>query len=59
MALEARAYESVTVETHDRVARVTLIGAGEGKAMGPACWSEPPEQFAAGLFAGTKPGAGR
>jgi enoyl-CoA hydratase len=59
MALEARAYESVTVETHDRVARVTLIGAGEGKAMGPAFWSEPPERFAAGLFAGTKPRAGR
>jgi enoyl-CoA hydratase len=47
MALEARAYESVTVETHDRVARVTLVGPGKGNAMGPAFWSEMPELFAA------------
>jgi enoyl-CoA hydratase len=47
MALEARAYESVTVETRDQVARVTLIGPGKGNAMGPAFWSELPELFAA------------
>ncbi|ORV96225.1 crotonase/enoyl-CoA hydratase family protein [Mycobacterium kyorinense] len=39
-------YESVTVETKDHVARVTLIGPGKGNAMGPAFWSEMPEVFA-------------
>ncbi|HEY2502012.1 MAG TPA: enoyl-CoA hydratase, partial [Mycobacterium sp.] len=33
-------YESVTVETKDQVAQVTLIGPGKGNAMGPAFWSE-------------------
>jgi enoyl-CoA hydratase len=40
-------YESVTVETKDHVAQVTLIGPGKGNAMGPAFWSEMPEVFAA------------
>src|ERR1700751_4234301 len=40
-------YESVTVETKDHVAQVTLIGPGKGNAMGPAFWSELPELFAA------------
>jgi enoyl-CoA hydratase len=40
-------YESVTVETKDHVAQVTLIGPGKGNAMGPAFWSELPEVFAA------------
>lgn len=39
-------YESVTVETTDQVAQVTLIGPGKGNAMGPAFWSELPEVFA-------------
>ncbi|OBG41823.1 enoyl-CoA hydratase [Mycobacterium alsense] len=39
-------YESVTVETEDQVAQVTLIGPGKGNAMGPAFWSEMPEVFA-------------
>ncbi|QUR69343.1 crotonase/enoyl-CoA hydratase family protein [Mycobacterium spongiae] len=39
-------YESVTVETKDQVAQVTLIGPGKGNAMGPAFWSELPEVFA-------------
>ncbi len=39
-------YESVTVETKDHVAQVTLIGPGKGNAMGPAFWSELPEVFA-------------
>ncbi len=43
----AHAYESVTVETKDHVAQVTLIGPGKGNAMGPAFWSEMPELFAA------------
>jgi len=30
------AYESVTVETKDQVAEVTLVGPGKGNAMGPA-----------------------
>lgn len=42
----AQAYESVTVETKDHVAQVTLIGPGKGNAMGPAFWSEMPELFA-------------
>jgi enoyl-CoA hydratase len=42
----AQAYESVTVETKDRVAQVTLIGPGKGNAMGPAFWSELPDVFA-------------
>jgi enoyl-CoA hydratase len=39
-------YESVTIETKDQVATVTLIGPGKGNAMGPAFWSEMPEVFA-------------
>jgi enoyl-CoA hydratase len=39
-------YESVTIETKDHVAQVTLIGPGKGNAMGPAFWSEMPELFA-------------
>ncbi len=39
-------YESVTVDTKDNVAQVTLIGPGKGNAMGPAFWSELPELFA-------------
>jgi enoyl-CoA hydratase len=38
-------YESVTVETKDQVAQVTLIGPGKGNAMGPAFWSELPDVF--------------
>ena len=40
-------YESVTVETQDNVATVTLIGPGKGNAMGPAFWAELPRVFAA------------
>src|SRR6201987_585683 len=40
------AYESVTVDVDDQVARVTLVGPGKGNAMGPAFWSELPEVFA-------------
>jgi enoyl-CoA hydratase len=40
-------YESVTVDTKDQVAQVTLIGPGKGNAMGPAFWSELPDVFAA------------
>jgi enoyl-CoA hydratase len=39
-------YESVTVETKDHVAQVTLIGPGKGNAMGPSFWTEMPEVFA-------------
>ncbi|MGH3554521.1 MAG: crotonase/enoyl-CoA hydratase family protein [Mycobacterium sp.] len=39
-------YESVTIETKDQVAQLTLIGPGKGNAMGPAFWSELPEVFA-------------
>ncbi len=39
------AYESVTVDIADHVARVTLIGPGKGNAMGPAFWAELPEVF--------------
>ncbi len=39
-------YESVTIETKDHVALVTLIGPGKGNAMGPAFWSEMPDVFA-------------
>ena len=38
-------YESVSVETRDRVATVTLIGPGKGNAMGPTFWAELPEVF--------------
>ncbi len=41
------AYESVTVDIEDHVARVTLIGPGKGNAMGPAFWRELPEVFGA------------
>jgi enoyl-CoA hydratase len=40
------AYESVTVDIEDHVARVTLVGPGKGNAMGPAFWAETPEVFA-------------
>ena len=40
------AYESVTVDIDDHVARVTLVGPGKGNAMGPAFWAEMPEVFA-------------
>jgi enoyl-CoA hydratase len=40
------AYESVTVDVKDNVARVTLVGPGKGNAMGPAFWAEMPEVFA-------------
>ena len=36
------AYESVTVDIDDHVARVTLVGPGKGNAMGPAFWAEMP-----------------
>jgi enoyl-CoA hydratase len=39
------AYESVTVDIADHVARVTLIGPGKGNAMGPAFWDEMPDVF--------------
>ncbi|MDD4868183.1 MAG: crotonase/enoyl-CoA hydratase family protein [Mycobacterium sp.] len=42
----AETYESVTVETTNHIAQVTLIGPGKGNAMGPAFWSEMPEVFA-------------
>jgi enoyl-CoA hydratase len=41
----AAPYESVTVESKDQVAQVTLIGPGKGNALGPAFWSEMPEVF--------------
>ena len=40
-------YESVTIETKDHVALVTLVGPGKGNAMGPAFWSEMPDVFGA------------
>jgi enoyl-CoA hydratase len=40
------AYESVTVDIENYVARVTLVGPGKGNAMGPAFWSEMPDLFA-------------
>jgi enoyl-CoA hydratase/carnithine racemase len=40
-------YESLTVDTKDRVAQVTLTGPGKGNAMGPAFWAELPLAFAA------------
>ena len=43
----ADVYESVQIETKDRVAQVTLIGPGKGNAMGPAFWTELPQVFAA------------
>jgi len=39
-------YESVSVETKNRVAQVTLLGPGKGNAMGPAFWAELPVVFA-------------
>src|SRR3981189_193683 len=39
------AYESVTVDSEDRVAEVTLLGPGKGNAMGPAFWAEMPRVF--------------
>ena len=46
MGREVEAYESVTVDIENHVARVTLIGPGKGNAMGPAFWAEMPEVFA-------------
>lgn len=43
----SEAYESVTVEIANHIAKVTLIGPGKGNAMGPAFWSEMPEVFGA------------
>jgi enoyl-CoA hydratase len=40
-------YDSLSVETKDNVAQVTLLGPGKGNAMGPAFWSELPDAFAA------------
>ena len=40
------AYESLTVDVVDHVARVTLTGPGKGNAMGPAFWAELPVAFA-------------
>lgn len=40
-------YESVSVETKNHVALVTLLGPGKGNAMGPAFWAELPAVFAA------------
>src|ERR1700754_1609262 len=39
------AFESVTVDIEAHVARVTLVGPGNGNAMGPAFWSEMPDVF--------------
>src|ERR1700754_3422520 len=41
------AYESLTVDVDEHVARVTLTGPGKGNAMGPAFWAELPAVFAA------------
>ncbi|OKH84568.1 enoyl-CoA hydratase [Mycobacterium sp. ST-F2] len=43
----AESFESLTIETNDHVAQVTLIGPGKGNAMGPAFWAELPVAFAA------------
>ena len=40
-------FESLSIETKDHVAQVTLIGPGKGNAMGPAFWAELPVAFAA------------
>jgi enoyl-CoA hydratase/carnithine racemase len=40
-------YESLSVDTTDHVARVTLLGPGKGNAMGPAFWAELPVAFQA------------
>jgi enoyl-CoA hydratase len=42
----ADTYESLSVETKEHVAQVTLLGPGKGNAMGPAFWAELPEVFA-------------
>lgn len=41
------AYESLSVDVDDHVARVTLLGPGKGNAMGPAFWAELPVAFTA------------
>ena len=46
MGQKMGAYESVTVDIEGHVAQVTLVGPGEGNAMGPAFWAEMPEVFA-------------
>ncbi|GAA2422512.1 crotonase/enoyl-CoA hydratase family protein [Mycolicibacterium llatzerense] len=40
-------FESLSIETRDHVAQVTLLGPGKGNAMGPAFWAELPVAFAA------------
>ncbi len=40
-------FESLSIETKDHVAQVTLLGPGKGNAMGPAFWAELPVAFAA------------
>ena len=39
------AYESLTVDVDEHVARVTLTGPGKGNSMGPAFWAELPVAF--------------
>ena len=41
------AYESLTVDVDEHVARVTLTGPGKGNAMGPEFWAELPTAVAA------------
>jgi enoyl-CoA hydratase len=36
---------ALSVEIHESVAEVTLMGPGRGNAMGPAFWAELPEMF--------------
>ncbi|CAN5676858.1 crotonase/enoyl-CoA hydratase family protein [soil metagenome] len=45
LATMGDAYESLSVEIKDHVARVTLLGPGKGNAMGPAFWAELPSAF--------------
>ncbi|MUL46640.1 crotonase/enoyl-CoA hydratase family protein [Mycobacterium sp. CBMA293] len=47
MGETADSYESLSIETKDHVAQVTLLGPGKGNAMGPAFWAELPVAFAA------------
>ena len=39
-------YASLSVETSNHVAEVTLTGPGKGNAMGPDFWKEMPRVFA-------------
>ena len=47
MAETPGSFESLSIETKDHVAQVTLLGPGKGNAMGPAFWAELPVAFAA------------